>query len=139
LRLTFFPVCELNAHAISLPIVTKVDDEALETLTDRVVGVLAGRMQKELSNGLEVHWIPDWVMTSTGLGCPRKHIAVPYDRLLRFEILKGVLYLYADGDKKPLLISAVSAPNVLPGLEVLSKLANSLKQTEAAWWRKLLA
>ncbi len=110
------------SNAINYNTSVKGPDQALDDLRDFVAKVIAGRMARKQGAGEIVPWTPQMSFAADGLhykpagwfGSNPEQF-VPYGQIDNFAMQHGYFYLYAHGEKKPIMQVIVSEKNFFPG------------------------
>ncbi len=107
-------------------------DEAIIAMRDRVSGMVANRMARELQIVGAVRWTSVLRFVGENLECTTsrgKTSIMPIDDFSRYSIRQYKCYLYRKGHPVPFTEERTVAENFYPGLTLLTRLAGSETNT----------
>lgn len=102
--------------------------DELDLVRDVIAAHVAGRMTDAILRGEPVEWPSNATISATGitpLRGRRKGQTLPWSQFAGMSMDKGVLHLFAHGDKKPFLDVVAGAWNVFPCMELIGSLAGA--------------
>jgi len=107
------------AYTASLPHA----DQELENLRDHIARVIATRMLQRLRAGEPVRWtaqlrfLPDEGIEyqASGLLGRKALVVIPNNEIATWNIEKGRFFMWAKGQKKPVIKESAASPNFFPG------------------------
>jgi hypothetical protein len=133
-KLTFEPAPEQKKKRIRHAVTLHNADVELDNLRDRVAGIIAVGMAKELAANQAVNWTAKLRILTSGIefrggGIFRRNApaTIPYSKISGAGIGNGYFRVWATGQKKPVVSESVSQANFFPGYSLFSSIAQGEK------------
>lgn len=100
-------------------------NDEMDVVRDVVAAHVADRMMDQIARGEAVEWPGCGLVSADGIvprRGPRKGRLLAWERYVGMSMDKGVLHLFAEGDKKSFLDVVVGAWNVFPVIDLIGTL-----------------